>query len=117
MASAISWAEPRTSLRDVACTAWLDGKRLGRHHAIVRRELARHHGLELETAGDGFFAVFDGPARAVQAPALRDPQRAIGIEVRAGVHTGECEVSDSEDRGEHRLKGIAEAWRLLALAG
>ena len=70
---------------------------LGRHHAIVRRELARYQGRELDTAGDGFFAAFDGPARAVQAAAaLRDPLAAIGLEVRAGLHTGECEVSDGK---------------------
>ncbi len=128
---------------------------LGRHHSIVRRELARFHGRELDTAGDGFFAAFDGPARAVQAAAaLRDPLAAIGLEVRAGLHTGECEVSDGkmvgiavsigarisalagpgevlvsrtvtdlvagsglrfEDRGEHQLKGIPDAWHLFAL--
>ena len=70
---------------------------LERHHAIVRRELARYQGRELDTAGDGFFAAFDGPARAVQAAAaLRDPLAAIGLEVRAGLHTGECEVSDGK---------------------
>ena len=76
-------------------TAWR--ALLERHHAIVRRELARFHGRELDTAGDGFFAAFDGPARAVlAADALRDPLRAIGLEVRAGLHTGECEVSDGK---------------------
>jgi class 3 adenylate cyclase len=75
---------------------------LERHHAIVRRELARFQGRELDTAGDGFFAAFDGPARAVlAADAIRDPLRAIGLEVRAGLHTGECEVSD------HKIVGIA----------
>ncbi len=70
---------------------------LERHHAIVRRELARFQGRELDTAGDGFFAAFDGPARAVSAAdAIRDPLRAIGLEVRAGLHTGECEVSDGK---------------------
>ncbi|MGH2361268.1 MAG: alpha/beta fold hydrolase [bacterium] len=70
---------------------------LERHHAIVRREIARFHGRELDTAGDGFFAAFDGPARAVfAADAIRDPLRAIGLEVRAGLHTGECEVSDGK---------------------
>jgi class 3 adenylate cyclase len=70
---------------------------LERHHAIVRRELARFRGRELDTAGDGFFAAFDGPARAVQAAAaLRDPLAEIGLEVRAGLHTGECEVSDGK---------------------
>jgi class 3 adenylate cyclase len=135
-------------------TAWRE--LLERHHAIVRRELARFHGRELDTAGDGFFASFDGPARAVQAAAaLREPLRAIGLEIRAGLHTGEFEVSDGkivgiavsigarisslagpgevlvsstvkdlvagsglrfDDRGEHPLKGIPDAWHLFALS-
>jgi class 3 adenylate cyclase len=134
-------------------TAWRD--LLGRHHAIVRREIARFHGRELDTAGDGFFAAFDGPARAVQAAAsLREPLGELGLEVRAGLHTGECEVSDGkvvgiavsigariaalaapgevlvsrtvkdlvagsglrfEDRGDHQIKGIPDAWQLYAL--
>ena len=134
--------------------AWRE--QLQRHHTIVRRELARFRGRELDTAGDGFFAAFDGPARAVQAAsAIRDALRPLEIEIRAGLHTGECEVSDNkiagiavsigarisslaapgevlvsstvkdlvagsglqfEDRGEHRLRGIPEAWRLYALA-
>ena len=70
---------------------------LARHHAIVRREIARFQGRELDTAGDGFFAAFDGPARAVfAADAIREPLRAIGLEVRAGLHTGECEISDGK---------------------
>jgi class 3 adenylate cyclase len=129
---------------------------LGRHHAIVRRELARFHGRELDTAGDGFFAAFDGPARAVNAAvAIRDALGSLDLQMRAGLHTGECEVSDGkiagiavstgariasiaaagevlvsrtvkdlvagsglrfEDRGEHQLKGIPEAWRLFAVA-
>ena len=129
---------------------------LQRHHAIVRRELARFQGRELDTAGDGFFAAFDGPARAVlAAAAIRDSLRALELEIRAGLHTGECEASDGkiagiavsigariaslaapdevlvsstvkdlvagsglqfEDRGEHQLKGIAEAWHLFAVA-
>jgi class 3 adenylate cyclase len=128
---------------------------LERHHAVVRRELARFQGRELDTAGDGFFAAFDGPARAVlAASAIRDSLRALELEVRAGLHTGECEVSDGkvagiavsigariaslaepgeilvsstvkdlvagsdlrfEARGEHRLKGVPEPWRLFAL--
>lgn len=64
-----------------------------RHHAIVRAELARHRGIEVDTAGDGFFATFDGPARAVRCGiAIRDRVRELGVEIRAGVHTGECEV-------------------------
>ncbi len=62
------------------------------HHATVRRLLARYRGIEIDTAGDGFFASFDGPARAVRcAMAIIDAVRALGIEVRAGLHTGEVE--------------------------
>ncbi len=62
------------------------------HHAIVRRELSRFRGIEVDTAGDGFFATFDGPARAVRcALEIRDAVRGLGLEIRAGVHTGECE--------------------------
>jgi class 3 adenylate cyclase len=60
-----------------------------RHHAIVREELRRWHGRENDTAGDGFYATFDGPARAIRsALAVVNRVRDLGIEVRAGVHTG-----------------------------
>jgi len=73
---------------------------LERHHAVVRRELARFQGRELDTAGDGFFAAFDGPARAVlAAAAIRDSLRPLELEIRAGLHTGECEVSDGKVAG------------------
>ncbi|MBA2372213.1 MAG: adenylate/guanylate cyclase domain-containing protein [Chloroflexi bacterium] len=63
-----------------------------RHHGLVRAELRRHRGVEQDTAGDGFYATFDGPARAVRcALAVRDGVRELGIDIRAGVHTGECE--------------------------
>jgi class 3 adenylate cyclase len=63
-----------------------------RHHATVRTMLARYRGNEIDTAGDGFFASFDGPARAVRcAMAIRDSVRPLEIEVRAGLHTGEVE--------------------------
>lgn len=63
------------------------------HHALVRRELTRFLGREIDTAGDAFFATFDGPARAVRcACAITDAVRSLGIEIRAGLHTGECEV-------------------------
>jgi class 3 adenylate cyclase/pimeloyl-ACP methyl ester carboxylesterase len=65
---------------------------LEQHHAVVRRELDRHRGREVDTAGDGFMASFDGPARAIRcAAAVVDGVRPLGLEVRAGVHTGECE--------------------------
>jgi class 3 adenylate cyclase len=63
-----------------------------RHHATVRTLLARYRGSEIDTAGDGFFASFDGPARAVRcAMAIADVVRPLEIEVRAGLHTGEVE--------------------------
>jgi class 3 adenylate cyclase len=64
------------------------------HHAIVRQELRLHGGVEVDTAGDGFYATFDMPSRAIDcAFAMRDRIRAeVGIDIRAGVHTGECEV-------------------------
>jgi class 3 adenylate cyclase len=66
---------------------------LVRHHALVRQELARFRGREVDTAGDGFFAIFDGPARGVRcALAIRDIVRTLGVEIRAGLHVGECEV-------------------------
>jgi class 3 adenylate cyclase/pimeloyl-ACP methyl ester carboxylesterase len=73
---------------------------LERHHACVRSELARYRGIELDTAGDGFFARFDGPARAIRcARAIRDGVAELGLEIRAGVHTGECEVLDGKVAG------------------
>jgi class 3 adenylate cyclase len=71
-----------------------------RHHAIVREALKRWHGVEVDTAGDGFYATFDGPARAIRCAldvVLRI--RELGIEVRAGVHTGECEIVDGKCTG------------------
>jgi pimeloyl-ACP methyl ester carboxylesterase len=122
------------------------------HHAAVRAQLDRYRGREIDTAGDGFLATFDGPARAIQcACAIRDRLASLGLQVRSGLHTGECErlgeklggiavhigarvaslaepdevlvsgtvkdlVSGSGirfgDRGEHRLKGISDTWRL-----
>jgi class 3 adenylate cyclase len=78
--------------------AWRD--LLDRHHAIVRRELDQHRGREVDTAGDGFLATFDGPARAVRcALAVRDGLRTLGLEIRAGVHTGEVELAGADVRG------------------
>jgi class 3 adenylate cyclase len=63
------------------------------HHTAVRRELERFRGREVDTAGDGFLASFDGPARAIRcAHASIDAVRGLGLEIRAGVHTGECEI-------------------------
>jgi len=82
--------------------AWSD--LLARHHTLVRGELVRFRGDELDTAGDGFFAAFDGPGRAIEcAAAIRDAVRSLGLEVRAGLHTGEFERVDG------KLGGIAVA--------
>ena len=73
---------------------------LQRHHQIVRGLLARYKGNEISTAGDGFFATFDGPARAVRcALATLDAVASLGIEVRAGVHTGEVETINGQPGG------------------
>jgi class 3 adenylate cyclase len=78
--------------------AWRD--LLSAHHAKARAELTRYHGREVDTAGDGFLATFDGPARAVRcAQAIGDSVRDLGIQIRAGVHTGEVEVDGDAVRG------------------
>ena len=70
------------------------------HHTTVREALARWRGVENDTAGDGFYATFDGPARAVRcALQVRDRVRRLGIEVRAGVHTGECDLLEGKCAG------------------
>jgi class 3 adenylate cyclase len=73
---------------------------LHEHHGTVRRQLARFRGVEIDTAGDGFFARFDGPGRAIQcAQAITAAVAQLGIQVRAGLHTGECEVADGKVAG------------------
>lgn len=73
---------------------------LAKHHTLVRRELARYRGEERDTAGDGFFATFDGPARAIRcAQAINEGVRELGLEVRAGIHAGECELHDGKVAG------------------
>jgi pimeloyl-ACP methyl ester carboxylesterase/class 3 adenylate cyclase len=70
------------------------------HHALVRRQLVRFSGREIDTAGDGFFASFDGPARAIRcARAITESVREIGLDVRAGLHTGECELVEGKVGG------------------
>jgi len=85
---------------EIGDTAWRE--LLARHHTLVRGELVRFRGEELDTSGDGFFAVFDGPGRAIEcACAIRDALRSLDLEIRAGLHTGECERLDG------KLGGIA----------
>ena len=92
--------------------AWAD--LVTQHHRIVRGHLARYRGAEMDTAGDGFYATFDGPARAVRcALAIEADVRKLSIEVRAGVHTGEMQTIDG------KVGGIAVALgaRIASLAG
>jgi class 3 adenylate cyclase len=79
-------------------TAWK--QLVDRHHATVRALLGRYRGTEVDTAGDGFLSTFDGPARALRcAAAITAAVRPLGLEVRAGVHTGEVEFEGDEVRG------------------
>lgn len=73
---------------------------LSQHHAMVRRELARFRGEEQDTAGDGFFATFDGPARAVRAAqTIIDGVSELDLDLRVGIHVGECELHDGKPTG------------------
>ena len=87
---------------------------LDAHDAVVRAQLSRFRGREVNTSGDGFLAMFDGPQRAIRcAVAIRDGLQALGIEVRAGLHTGECEVRGHDIGGI----GVHIGARVSALAG
>jgi pimeloyl-ACP methyl ester carboxylesterase len=92
---------------------------LDSHHAAVRRELDRFRGREINTAGDAFLAIFDGPARAVRcASAISDAVQALGLSIRAGVHTGECEVMGGSLGGiavhiGSRIAALAQAGEVL----
>jgi class 3 adenylate cyclase len=92
---------------------------LQKHHDTVRSQLARFRGKEMDTAGDGFFATFDGPARAIySACAIRERVRELGLEVRSGLHTGECELIDSKVGGiavhiGARIAALAEPGEVL----
>jgi class 3 adenylate cyclase len=128
---------------------------LERHDEVAHQEIARCEGLLVKRTGDGLLARFGSPARALDcATHLRDALAALGIQIRAGIHTGECEITDDdiigvavnlaarieaaaapgevlvsstvkdltagaghgfETRGEHRLKGLEEPWRLWAV--
>lgn len=85
-----------------------------RHHALVRQQLSRFRGEEVDTAGDGFFARFDGPIRAVRcARAIGESVQALGLEIRAGLHTGECELVGVKVAG----LAVNIGSRVAALAG
>jgi pimeloyl-ACP methyl ester carboxylesterase len=87
---------------------------LAQHHSVVRRELNRFHGVEYDTAGDGFFASYDGPARAIRcAQAIHAALAPIGVHVRVGVHVGECELHDGKPAG----LAVATAARICAVGG
>ena len=87
---------------------------LQQHHGLTRRQLERYQGRELDTAGDGFFATFDGPARAIRAAqAIAAGVRPLGIEIRAGVHTGECELHEGKVAGI----AVSAGARVAAAAG
>jgi class 3 adenylate cyclase len=92
---------------------------VGRHHELVRRTLGRYRGTEIDTAGDGFYATFDGPARAIRcARAIQDEIAGLGMAARAGIHTGECEIIDGKPGGlavvvGSRISGTAEAGEVL----
>jgi class 3 adenylate cyclase/pimeloyl-ACP methyl ester carboxylesterase len=94
-------------------------KLLDGHHTAVRRQLSRFRGIEMDTAGDGFFARFDGPARAIRcAQAITDEVRKLDIQARAGLHTGECELADGKVAGiavsiGARIAGAAKPGEVL----
>jgi class 3 adenylate cyclase len=104
----------QASLGDAGWKALLE-----RHHAAVRHEIERWHGTEMDTAGDGFYATFEGPARAVRcALDIGDRVRDLGLEIRAGVHVGECTVIDGKVGGlpvtiGARIAALAEASEVL----
>jgi class 3 adenylate cyclase len=78
--------------------AW--GRLLEDHHEVVRSQLQQFRGREMDTAGDGFFATFDGPARAIRcACAIRERLTELDVQIRAGLHTGECELVDGKASG------------------
>jgi pimeloyl-ACP methyl ester carboxylesterase len=87
---------------------------LGRHHTAIRKELTTYQGQEVDTAGDGFLAAFDGPGRAIEcASAIHRAVQPLGIEVRIGVHTGECELLD----GGYAGMAVHIGARVAAAAG
>ena len=105
----VASTETATRLGDRAWRRILD-----RHHDVVRRELARWRGREIDTAGDGFLATFDGPARGIRcAVAASEGVRDLGLQIRAGLHTGEVEIAGEDVRGI----AVHIGSRVAALAG
>jgi class 3 adenylate cyclase len=106
--------ERATAIGDAAWRSLVD-----RHHAAVRRELARHRGREIDTAGDGFLAAFDSPARAIRcAVAMRESLAKLNLDVRIGLHAGECERTGDGLRGVAvhvgaRIGSLASAGEIL----
>ena len=93
-------------------SAWAD--LVGRHHAIVRDALEQSRGVENDTAGDGFYATFDGPTGAIRcALDVVGRMRDIDLEIRAGLHTGECKIVD----GKHGGLAVTIGARIAATAG
>ncbi len=96
---------------------------LDEHHTLVRRQVDLYKGREVKTTGDGFLATFDAPARAAHcARAIRDGVRGLGLEVRAGLHTGECEVVGADIAGvavhiAARIMALAEPGEILVTGG
>jgi class 3 adenylate cyclase len=92
---------------------------LAEHDSIVRRQFELFKGREIKTTGDGFLATFDSPTRAVQcARAVRDAVRRLGLEIRGGIHTGECEVAGADVAGvavhvAARVQSLAEPGEIL----
>jgi uncharacterized protein (TIGR00369 family) len=92
---------------------------LGEHHAVVRRHLGTFKGREVKTTGDGFLAIFDSPTRAVHcARAIRDGLKHLGLDIRVGLHTGECDVSDADVSGlaihvASRVQSVADPGEIL----
>ncbi|HYI35524.1 MAG TPA: adenylate/guanylate cyclase domain-containing protein, partial [Thermoleophilaceae bacterium] len=87
---------------------------LGRHERITRSEVARHRGRTIKSTGDGVLATFDGPARAIRAAqSVRDASSGLGLQVRAGLHTGECEIVGDDVAG----LAVHIGARVMALAG
>jgi class 3 adenylate cyclase len=105
----VSSTEQAAQLGDARWRAVLEG-----HHQVVREQLGRFDGSEVKTVGDGFLATFEGPARAIRcAEAILDAVHDVGVQVRVGIHTGECEVMDDDVGG----MAVHIAARVSALAG